>query len=380
MNGIMPARRGRLALIFSLAFLLTNGLGLGPNLWVNGACGFEESNNEDVVYYASDRHAEGRARVVGEIVEYTGRELRIRVAEDRERKISGKLVLAIETATPPEQVAAEEAYSKRDYAAALKGFQQAIKIEKRRWARRAAVARLIACQRRLARWEQAGELYLKLLEQDAETPYADVIPLAWSPEQLSASLEKQALDWLEREDSSAAVLMGASHLLSSTHRERARDSLEALARNKDSRWSALALAQSWRAALDSVSEKQVAGWARKTESFPKELRAGAYHSLGRSYARLGDHERAALDFLRVSVLYPQEIELAADALFQGAKSLEKLNRPTEALALYNEMLERYPDARDAPRATERAKELKEKPPLEEAESNGATRAAGGPTP
>ena len=76
---------------------------------------------------------------------------------------------------------------------------------------------------------------------------------------------------------------------------------------------------------------------------PAELRAGPYYVVGTARAQWQQPERAALAFLRVPILYPENRRLAASALRLAATALEQLDRPDEAAALQRELQTRYGD-------------------------------------
>ena len=201
---------------------------------------------------------------------------------------------------------------------------------------------MVRCCGALGEWEEAGNLFLALLASDPSTPHFACIPLAWAPSQPSLLLEQAARDWLGREDTPAAVLLGASHLLSTAGRPAVLARLNRLAASPDRRIGQLAVAQTWRAAVATATDGEVDGWSRAIEQMPQPLRAGPYFVLGLARAQRQQWEQSALALLRVPILYPQQRLLAARSLLGAGRSLEKLSRPREATRLYREVIKDYP--------------------------------------
>jgi TolA-binding protein len=323
----------------------------------------------DDVYLSSPRNRQARSRIHGEVVEYTGRELIVKLAEGREIKRPGPLVVAIETEWPPGKAEADRFFDEHQFLAAREKYVAAVRKEPRAWARRAIMARVIACYRELNQLESAGKLFLALVGEDAETPYFDEIPLAWMPAEPSAALTETAQKWL-KEDHPLAALLGASHVLSTLERQAALDRLTRLASEKDARLATLAQAQAWRVKIPTVSQDQLAAWQQKVETFPDALRAGPYWVLGRALAQHGQTQDALLAFLHVPILYPQGVALAADSLQNAARLMAKQGDEAAALRLRQELVARYPTSAAAieTKATLALGELSMSAPLAEGET------------
>ncbi|HEV3344699.1 MAG TPA: hypothetical protein VG125_30260, partial [Pirellulales bacterium] len=298
---------------------------------------------EDTVTLFSGGNRQGRSRVTGEVVDYTGKQIIIRLADDREMKRPGQLVAAIETTWPVAKTQGDRLFEEHQFSAAREKYSAAIRSETRPWARRAILARIIACYRELNQLENAGKLFLALVREDPETPYFDEIPLAWQPTELGAALAQTAGQWLA-DESRTAGLIGASHLLSSLERQQALDRLSRLAQEKDARIASLAEAQAWRASIPTVKAEQLDNWERRVESFPDASRAGPYWVLGRALAQHGEPARAVLAFLHVPTVYPQVRPLAADSLRAAAALMEKLGDNSAALRLRQELVAAYPES------------------------------------
>lgn len=316
---------------------------------------------EDVVYFSSPHNRQARTKVTGDIVDYTGREIVIKLDNGREMKRPGGTVAEIETTWQPDKLEADKLMAERQFSAAREKYTAAIKRDKRPWARRLMVARIVRCYRELQQYEPAVRLFLALVHEDPDTPYFDEIPLVWLTMEPAVAVREAADGWLN-DGRPVARLLGASHLLTTARRREALEQLELLTREKDARLAILATTQYWRASVSADADR-VAGWQRRIAEVPESLRAGPWWVVGRAWARLGDVERAALAMLHVPVLYPGERALSADALFNAALLLDAAGQPAAALRLNQELIAGYPGDRLSAQVSERLQVKPDELPL-----------------
>ncbi len=286
--------------------------------------------------------AGGETRATGQIVDYTGRELSIELPGGTLQRFPAEQVLAVQTQTTAEQARADEQFARGEFAAALTMYRAALDAEPRRWVRRDILAQAVRCYDALARPVEAGTFFLLLVADDPATRHFDCIPLGWVPSQPDAALEQAARQWLDS-DQPAAVLLGASHLLSTSLRPRAVARLGELHTAADPRIATLAEAQRWRVDGRQSTPQQHAGWLRAIEAMPEPLRAGPYYALGQAQAAAGTHEQAALSLLHVAIVYPRHRPLAARATLEAAHALEQLGQADHAARLYRELIDDYQD-------------------------------------
>ena len=318
---------------FSIALFLTLA---GPMLVVG-----------DTVYIASSIDKRGNVKAEGRVIDFTGRTLEIELSSGQRKEFPADRVMRIETEYDPRQVEADSRFAKGEFDSALQLYGQARTGERRVWVQRQITAQIVWCYRALGRPEQAGGEFLALLLNDPNTLYFPSIPLAWTQAQPSPRLEESAQQWLQREDLPAAVLLGASHLMSTASRSAALARLKQLTTDADSRVAFLATAQTWRAATVTVNQQQLEAWQETIERMPESLRAGPYYVLGLAWAQKQQAEQAALAWLRIPILYPQHRLLAARSLLDAGRSMEKLDRPEQAARFYRELIERYPETDSA---------------------------------
>jgi hypothetical protein len=208
------------------------------------------------------------------------------------------------------------------------------------------------------RWEPAADLFLSLVRDDPATPDFAVVPLPWTTLSPSPSLETKARTWMNDRTSSIAALVGSSLLMSTTSRSEALRRLGELATDADERVARLADAQRWRVAAVTADAATVGSWEQSLRKIPEPLQAGPRLVVGRAWASHNEPERAALQLLRVPILYGEaQPRLAAEAFWSAGQALEKLARPAQAAALYRELVRDFPEAAAAATARDRLKEM-----------------------
>jgi len=313
---------------------------------------------EDTVILSPRAGEPGRIVVKGTVVDYTGTALVLEGSGGVKQTIPARQVVEVRSTWTADQTAGDDLWRKGDYLGASARYQSGLSSETRPWARRFVRSRLVAALRELERWEFAAEQFFTLLREDPTTPYFDVLPLAWTTMTPSATLEAKARAWSENRTSGVAALVGSSYLLSSESRADALRRLRELALDGDLRIALLSEAQLWRVAAGTADAGQLAGWERTIDKLPEGLRAGPYLTYGRGLGRSGQADQAALTLLRVSILYPDQHRLAAEALWSAGQMLENGSQPREAASLYRELVRDFPQTLIAASAKDRLKELK----------------------
>lgn len=278
----------------------------------------------------------------GEVLDHTGESLTLRLGTGQETTIDSKRIVEIQTSRVPAHVQAEQLLRDGKFREAAPVLARALQDEKREWVRRQILARQVTCYQDLGQPEKAIDWFLKLLLPD--TLHFGVIPLAWEPAQPSPALESNARDWIRNEDAPAAALIGASWLLATQQRGTATQALQRLASNTDPHIAFLAEAQLWRTKIVTATASDTRQWQQRIDRMPSEIRFGPYLVLGQCWARLQEHELAALALMRLPVLYPQHYTLAGRALLLAARELEASKQPESAAGLYRELLADYAES------------------------------------
>lgn len=296
---------------------------------------------EDIVYLTPEGQDHGRMAVQGEILDYTGEAITIARPSRQPRRLPASRVLEINTDWQEDHKAGRDAMAEHDFAAATRHLADANRSEDRVWARRLILTDLMRCYSALGRPDQAGELFLAIVQSDPTTPAYANAPLAWFPDDRVSRAKAET--WLGQRDQSAAMLLGASYLLSTSAAPASRQALVELVNHGEKPIATLAEAQLWRTELLRVTPKDVERWAARIEQMDEPWRAGPYFVLGQAYDRLGMDDEAALAYLRVPVLFGDRRELAARALVAAGRASQRSEFADEAAQLWNEVLTAYPD-------------------------------------
>ena len=319
------------------------------------ACTWVTAN--DVVIVATGEDQAGRVHKYGTILDYTGKELRLRTVRGGDLSIPSEKVIDIETTIGADHRLADRLFAQRGFAQAAERYHQAQDKEQRVWMRRRIVARNVWCLRSLGQMDRAGDLFLILVQSDPATQYFEAVPLSWRSVQPHPQLEQRAEAWLRDTEQATAQLMGASWLLSTSRRGDAVRVLRELQHHADRRVAQLAMTQLWRTTVATVSAEDVAQWNDRVEIMPQSLRAGPYFVIGQALLHLGRHEAAALVLMRVPILFSQHRSLAGESLLATAGALQHINQSEEAVALYREIVHEYVDLPSATIAKTRLEQL-----------------------
>ena len=293
----------------------------------------------------------------GTILDYTGKQLTLETVSGNRRVIPSMRVLQVFTDRQSAEMLGDAALANHDWSTAARHFLAAHSAEQRTWARRLILAKLLVSHRNLGKYDAAGALFLRLVKSDPQTPAYRHMPLAWTAADLASS--KQARQWLAQTKSPAAVVLGASHLMSTTARPTALRALANVRRQLTDypELAALADAQIWRAQHAELTLAMVDRWARRVEAFPETVRAGPYYVVANSYERLDQVDRAELYYLRIPVLYPNARLLASRALTAAARLADRAGHPDETRTLLEEVVARYEETPERALAEQQLKKL-----------------------
>jgi tetratricopeptide (TPR) repeat protein len=299
----------------------------------------------------------------GQIVDYTGAELRLKTLAGREEPIAAARVIEIRTDWLADHLRGRELHRMGKLDEAIEAFQQAKEREKRSWARRQIMAELVECQTESGRFDLAGDEFLRIVVEDPATPHFAVMPLPWRAIPADAALEARAAAWMAGGAKiPAAAVLGASWLLSTSRRSDALATLNQHSLKRaapdDPRLAMLADIQLWRMKIVTAKTEEVARWQAAIDKMPAEVQAGGWFVVAEARARLGDSEEASLAYLRVPLVHGRPRAMGADALVAAGEQLEKLGRSEQAAALYREVLADYATCPAANEAQARLKALK----------------------
>lgn len=298
--------------------------------------------SDDTVTVLSGKDNKSRTNRGGEVVEYTGETLQLKSASGRVESIPAARVVEVRTPWTPAHERGNALRAEGKLEEAVAAFKQAKREETRVWGRRKIMSELVTCYAELGSFELAGAEWLTIVSSDPSTMFYSVIPVAYRSLPPNVDLETRAAAWLTSKEPAAQVL-GASWLLTGPQRAAAVEALERLVATKtaDPRVRSLAQIQLWRTKLVSAKLDEVQRWQLAVEQMPAEVRASGYFIVGDGLARLNQLDDAALAYLRIPVVHPDQRTMAADALLEAGKQHEKLKRGEQAVGLYREVLSGY---------------------------------------
>ena len=311
---------------------------------------------EDVVIVSAD--ADRTKRLVGRIVELTGDHLVFEHPSGRKETVAGSRVIDVRSHWSPQLHKADTLFQQRRYAEALPAYRPALGAEERAWVKQRIRARVVWCNRYLGRTEQAGAAFRALYQRDPTTREFAAIPLDWITRLPSPGAAQRAKEWLAERDSGVARLIAASWLLSTSSRADALRTLNGLLTDSDPRVAFLAEAQQWRTRLTTTNAEELKRWTARVDRMPDSIRAGPIFVIATALARQQHHESAALEFMRIPILYPMQRRLSSRSLLAAAGELEKMDKTDEPRGLYREVILEYPGTDAAQQSQQKFERLK----------------------
>lgn len=279
----------------------------------------------------------------GTVVEFNGADGAVVVAGDRETRIPAKDVLEIETQRSESQLAGLEAYSAGDYTTALARLTEARQSERRAWMQRELTADIVRCHRAMGQTAYACSEFARLAGLDPLTPHLDCIPLAWRTSRPPIGMEGDFRRWLAHPASPAMQLLAAGYMQSGESRNMAGTALQSLSRHTDERIASLAKAQQWRMKMVQADLDDADFWRSTVDDMPETLRAGPYYIVGKAYERNKAPRQAALAWMHVPILYPDQPAIAAECLAEAADAFETQGQAEHARRAWKEIVEQYAD-------------------------------------
>ena len=324
--------------------------------------GQDQSDTPDKVTINPGGRSSTRVTLQGEIQEFTGETLRIRLKlGEAAKEFSAADVIEIVTPQVPTHQRGLDLFSKKDFSGATKAFQAAFEDEQRAWVKREILTYLVRCALMQGDYVNATSKFAVLVRSDPKTHSFYLIPLVWNRQSPNPALKSQGEGWLLDDKQPAAVrLMGASLLLDDPQfGTTASVALRDLTGNSDRRIGALASCQQWRSRLATrkeINPTELKIWEQKLESLPEVVRGGPHFLMGRAYASRREFELAAVHLLWTPLVQPDDHYLVARATLEAADSLAQIGQLEAAARLYEETSAKYDGT---PSAQESASQLKE---------------------
>ena len=287
-------------------------------------------------------NSEKTAKRRGLITDWTGSSLSLK-SGTRTREIDNDRIVEIQTNWNADYLRGEQLLDKGNTSEAAEKLRLALASETRPWAqtiiRSELVRALLAAEENAAAIEEFG----KIVAVDPQTRFLYLVPLPWSGSVGNARVQELAQQSLVSRDP-VMQLIGASWLTGGSDRAKAIQLLEKLANDFESRIAFLAAGQLWRTQVATADESKIGNWEQKILQMPKPLRAGPYYVLAMAQARLNQNEKAAINFMRIPILFPEQTALCAASLYKAARLLHNDGQTSEARTLWSELLSDHPES------------------------------------
>ena len=296
---------------------------------------FGQMAERDVVVQKSSNGSSVRRS--GTILGWTGLTLQLQQA-GRVRDIDGEEVIRIETQWPSGYEQGLDEFSRKDFNAATSSLSNALSQERRSWAQNIIRSKILRSQLASDDLPAAANTFFQIIAADPQSRFVSLCPLRWTGN--DAGMNRQAADWI-KSDEPIVQLLGASWSVG-TGGDTARETLKNLARDIDPSVAALAVGQLWNLRQTKMTAAELQVWQNKIETMPISARAGPHYAIATAYARSGFEDEAISNYMRITILHPDQPLLAAPALYQSASLLHNTGRTAGAQKLIAELKTKYP--------------------------------------
>ncbi|MFO0944343.1 MAG: hypothetical protein U1D30_00125 [Planctomycetota bacterium] len=335
----VPCRDGQLLLLASLLFLTT-------------------AVRADTVLLQNGQ------KLTGEILRYdeSGVAIRLTNARNITKEYTRDEVVGVEADFLPEQITADAAMAKKDYAAAISGYRRAMELERRPWVKDWLRTKLMGALQAAGQWKPAAELFIQASQERDNLELMRLAPLFWRPGSTPSDADKgTAAEWIQSKFP-MAQLIAASWLLETDEREKAQKTLERLQTDQQQRIAWMARAQLWRLRAGAAPPDEIKRYHDLVEKMPDAVRGGPQYLLGLAYEKGNEPLEAALAYLWVPFVYEPASELAGDALLRAAIASQQAGLHNDATKLFREVVREYPGTPFAVQANEHLPKTKDRTP------------------
>ena len=296
---------------------------------------------DDEVVVRLNAPSQKEVSVRGTIVDLTGKAVTIRRG-GRVEMLATDRIVRWKTDRQAAHQQADKKFESKDYRGALDAYERAVRGERRIWMQRIILGRCVQCYKNLGRHEEAIDMFLIIADSDPTTQLFAGVPVPWRTMSASPAVTRKVIAFIgQTEKREATRLIGASWLLATDRQSDAVNVLRSLLSSQNPYVASVAEAQLWRAAVAKATDKDRSRWRQRITQMPQDIRSGPYFVLGQAEGIAGNHEAAALDFMRVPIHDVHARELAAQSLLLAGENLEQINRNQEASRLFREASEQY---------------------------------------
>lgn len=299
--------------------------------------GWQATGEEDAAEQVAISTEFGPVVHRGFIENYSQSELRLERAQGGSVRIAASRIVSVRYRKSKPHLAGDQAYAAGDFETALREYQDAQSLAKRKWVREEALIQTVRCFQNLGRLQDAAEVYLAIVTRNAESRHFDAAPLAWRPRSVPRKFSERAALWMETDDGSETTqLIGASWSLVGTKRSRAVERLRRLRASREPWIRQMATAQLWRIEGVTATSSEAAQWWTDLQEFPPKMKGGPAFVLGQVQQRHGQTDEAVLSYLQAAFAQELADDVKQEALAAAINLLESAH-PDEAKRLRREL-------------------------------------------
>ena len=259
----------------------------------------------------------------------------------RESSLPASRVVDVAYSRTETQSLADQQFESGQFLQAWQSYENAIAEGPRDWVKVELLARQLRCALALGRSNEALSSFFAIQRATPQSRFFHLIPLTWGQNRPGGSMIQLYTDWLSSADESQK-LIAASWLLM-IDEPSATKQLKDLSRSVDPRIAHLATAQLWRTESLSARVTDLNRWSSAIDRMPENLQAGARFQLALAlkYMNRGDDKKlqdeAIVAMMQIPVLFPDQYQLAGDALLQANQMLVSNGRNSEASIVLTEL-------------------------------------------
>ena len=206
------------------------------------------------------------------------------------------------------------------------------------------MARQVLCLAAEGKTIAAIELFMDHFTSYPNTRFLHFAPVNWEAKDVASDVQEKCETMLA--GNPLEQLIGASWLLSGSKKSAAIDCLKNIAsadptneiRKRISLWAKMQL---WRTSIDEVERDEIDSWKAQINDLVVEDRVGPILLLGQLLMRFEEHDSAAIEFMRLPILYPDRHRECAAALDFAAEALMQNGKTEEAQLVLQELEKDY---------------------------------------
>ena len=306
----------------------------------------QDQQHPDVVFYQKKQGAPA-SRLAGTILSYNADLLEIQL-ERTTRRIPADEILEIRTPMLEEHQQGLRLSREHEFEAAIEILRRALDAENRDWVRQRIYSLISQNLRELGQWADSAEYFVRMLEQYQisleDCRYLHRMPIAWSVLEPDPTRDQVAAQWLAEENTGETRelkrVLAASWLLGGQERSQALRELNALQQSDSKVIAQIAKLQLWRPRIQAATDSELTAWDEQSSTLPPFMQAGSNYLTAVALANQGARQQAATRFLKVALLNPEQVNLAAESTFRAYELLVSSD-PQAAEILKQEIVGKY---------------------------------------